>query len=190
MAARPPLSPHNMSLLLSSMLCSSLFYRCVANRCTLGHISLCPSYSFLSCPPSSSFPPLSPALLSSPLFSSLPLSPSFSLPFLSSLLSVPQPPPQTDVHHSALLQYHATHPQQPNQPVPLIPTQKPVTQSLLPPQQLVHGGTAATPTQLLPGSGGTGVGTPLPPSNLLALPHQQQLYSTTQQVGRGEGIKG
>ena len=190
MAARPPLSPHNMSLLLSSMLCSSLFYRC-------GHVLLAgvlsvtslsaPSYSSLSCPPSSSFPPLSPALLSSPLFSSLPLSPSF---FLFSLLSVPQPPPQTDIHHSALLQYHATQPQQPNQPVPLIPTQKPVTQSLLPPQQLVHGGTAATPTQLLPGSSGTGVGTPLPPSNLLALPHQQQLYSTTQQVGRGEGIKG
>lgn len=109
---------------------------------------------------------------------------------LSSLLSVQQPPPQTDVHHSALLQYHTTQPQQPNQPVPLIPTQKPITQGVLPPQQLVHGATAATPTQLLPGSTGTGLGAQLPPPSLLTLPHQQQLYSTNQQVGRGEEFKG
>ena len=98
MAARPPLSPHNMSLLLSNMLCSSLFYRCgrVLPALLVISFSLCPlhSYSSLSCTPSF-FPPLSPALLSSPfipfflsssLFSSLPLSP--SLFPLSSLLSL------------------------------------------------------------------------------------------------------
>ena len=127
-----------------------------------------------------------------PLLHSFPLSlrSPFLFSFLSSLLSVQQPPPQTDVHHSTLLQYHTTQPQQPNQPVPLIPTQKPITQGILPPQQLVHGGTTATPTQLLPGSTGTGVGTQLPPPSLLTLPHHQQLYSTNQQVGRGEEFKG
>ena len=87
MAARPPLSPHNMSLLLSSMLCSSLFYRCgrVLLALLVISFSLCPfhSYSSLSCPPSSSFPPPSPALLSS-LSSLLSLYPLLSL---SSLLS-------------------------------------------------------------------------------------------------------
>ena len=175
MAARPPLSPHNMSLLLSSMLSNSLFYRC-------GCVLLAGVLLVISL----SFHPL--FLLS--FLPSFPLSLLSLLLFLSSLLFVPQPPPQTDVHHSALLQYHATQPQQPNQPAPLIPTQKPITQGFLPPQQLVHGGTAATPTQLLPGSTGTGVGTQLPPSNLLALPHHhQQLYSTTQQVGRGKRIQ-
>ena len=167
-----------------------------------------PPFYHLFYPLSSSLPPPSFTLLSSlPLFS---LFPSFSSPLLSllsplssllsflssllsslsSLLSVQQPPPQTDVHHSALLQYHTTQPQQPNQPVPLIPTQKPITQGVLPPQQLVHGATAATPTQLLPGSTGTGLGAQLPPPSLLTLPHQQQLYSTNQQVGRGEEFKG